>query len=1218
MNPLRIALAVDVLVLVALVALYSAPNLRGQRRRGRFAALLATTGVGLLVMVIGSGLPALAAGWTLSGWATAGLVGHRGDEAARRASRLVARRLALGDLALWGAVLTDAAGVGAGWTGLLLAGAVAVRSALVPFQRWLPETAEAPSPVSALLHAGVVNGGGMAALLQWPDVAASWAGRALLLGTGLASVALGLAGLRLRADVKGRLAASTTAQMGLAATTLGLGLPGIALIHLLGHSAWKAWLFLRAGGAPARMHHAPSRRTTPWPVTVAFGLLAAVATAITSLAVGGPQGTHPLVLPALLALALGVVAVHEALCLPRVRNVDRHSLALAAAGFPVVYVGWLAVLEHLTQSWFGAWGPSTVTASPTVAALVAVVVVVVAALASRLRPSSSGAFATAVAATLLPPQTGTVRRILARRPQPPTVSVTEHDADDVVALARTAGTAIGPAWPLHSLVAANPLAGLESWSVEDAAALVYRIHGTDPRPSLTVFLELRAIGRVEDDALWQALVEHRHEQDAGSAGLRHDGRDLAVARLLKLTADAAERAAIGAPMLSLASDLARPSGGRPLSEVLDLQAAAWTARAWGGSEPTSPYGLWRQAAQHRGHDLSWGLPGGRALARRLPADPAEAISALWTEGRPLVGGQSLCSYLTSLLATGRGWAGHAQWRDRTAGSPDALLQLLALRMALDLLLARTAPGTTVPTLPSSAQEANLVAVWQRALDLTARSGLLSRVSEKATALSPPLPSQVQSVWCIDARSERLRRHLETYPGNETLGFAGFFGAAVQHQDADGLLTDLYPGPLQPSAQVTEASVQLSLGAAVRRLVTRVGQSPVAAFTYAEASGLPALLGTAGATLAPNRWRSAAPARDEHTTARLPRAQAVAAGEVLLRATGMGARLAPVVILVGHGSSTENNAFAAAYDCGACGGHQGWLNAQLVANGLNDHAVRRELADRGLSIPADTVFLAASHDTTTDEVRILGETSGSGLATAAEQLRAAGVAASQERTRLLPVTGRLPHLRSVRQRAADWAEPMPEWGLAGVTALVVGPRRITSGLDFEGRVFLHSYEAQTDPDGSVLEQVMTGPVVVTHWISSQYYWSSAAPDLLGSGDKTTHNPVGAVGVLTGAHGDLRSGLPWQALSEVQPEPHLAGRMRHLPTRHLVVLVADPDLALEVVRRHAALHEPVGNGWMQLVVLPPGGGQPLELDRTLHWQPCWAPVPDPLPGTAPALP
>ncbi len=317
----------------ALVAAYSARNLAGQHRLPRFAALELAAVLGLATAVIAPSLPQLAFGWTVGGLSVAALVAHAGTPAARSSRRLMTGRLLIGDAALWAAVAVGGLGLGTldldglapatataspvavAAMALLVVVAGVSRSALVPLHRWLPETAEAPSPVSALLHAGLVNGVGVLALLLWPVLAASVPARGILLVLAVATALLGTAQMRTRPDVKGRLAASTNAQMGYLGVQVALGIPAAVLAHLVGHGMWKAVQFLGAGGAVERArryvaHTTPRGHARP----VRAALVAAAVVALASV-LPGPWGA-PLVvgpaslLPALLAaLALTVATL---------------------------------------------------------------------------------------------------------------------------------------------------------------------------------------------------------------------------------------------------------------------------------------------------------------------------------------------------------------------------------------------------------------------------------------------------------------------------------------------------------------------------------------------------------------------------------------------------------------------------------------------------------------------------------------------------------------------------------------------------------------------------------------------------------------------------------------------------------------------------------------------------------------------------------------------
>ncbi|MEQ9449422.1 MAG: putative inorganic carbon transporter subunit DabA, partial [Rhodospirillaceae bacterium] len=146
---------------------------------------------------------------------------------------------------------------------------------------------------------------------------------------------------------------------------------------------------------------------------------------------------------------------------------------------------------------------------------------------------------------------------------------------------------------------------------------------------------------------------------------------------------------------------------------------------------------------------------------------------------------------------------------------------------------------------------------------------------------------------------------------------------------------------------------------------RFRQAAVSSFAYVEAAGPLYVTKLVKDSLGrPTRKvsTSAAPRLDPALDAEKKSATAAA----ILKAMSLTNNHAQVVLLVGHGANVKNNPHESAYHCGACGGHSGEVSARLLASLLNDAETRSGLAAHGIDLPDDTRFVAALHDTTTDE------------------------------------------------------------------------------------------------------------------------------------------------------------------------------------------------------------------------------------------------------------
>ena len=532
------------------------------------------------------------------------------------------------------------------------------------------------------------------------------------------------------------------------------------------------------------------------------------------------------------------------------------------------------------------------------------------------------------------------------------------------------------------------------------------------------------------------------------------------------------------------------------------------------------------------------------------------------------------------------------------------------------------PEGLVPTTPEPPDPPPAVLaryLMQVAGEVSHRRGLLADIASVKQPASAGRPT-LQMVFCIDVRSEVLRRHLEAQSERvETCGFAGFFGMPLEFVRLGTAYGAAHcPVLLQPAFPVFErllgASDERITGAVNHRKLLRKGRklwkgfqsSAISCYSFVESLGLaylPKLLTDSLGATAPvadprndgltlDEQRRLGPDLDGSEDP-LSLDQRIGLAEGMLRNLGLTDRFARIVAICGHAASMVTNPYRSGYDCGACGGHSGEPNARVAAAILNDIQVRAALAERGIAIPADTWFVAAVHRTTTDEIEFFGPTGCP--ATHRDEFQkvqgwttAAGTATRQERSRRLGNATEA----SVLFRARDWAEVRPEWGLAGNAAFVIADRSRTIGLDLGGRSFLHEYAPEKDPEGKVLELIMTAPLVVTSWIGLQYFASAVDNQAFGSGSKVIHDVVGQFGVLEGNGGDLRVGLPWQAV-------HDGTKLQHEPLRLTVIIEASRERVADILNRHAGVRDLVTHSWLRLVV--EDAGMCYRWTPTASWQP-----------------
>lgn len=756
---------------------------------------------------------------------------------------------------------------------------------------------------------------------------------------------------------------------------------------------------------------------------------------------------------------------------------------------------------------------------------------------------------------------------------------------DLSAALEAALARIPPLWPLRHFVAVNPFVGLMDRPFHEACELLARVVGAAPLQSPAEYRQAYEAGRIE-----QADLE-----EAGDGEWTPD-------QLMQ----ALDAAMAGEPPALRASVADRLDQQRPRahwSVFVIGEISKWCAVTFDQNQTTwtSPwkarglYPAWREAAVHDLNPEAFGLVGFRSFAASLPNDAISAIRRCLDILQPPAGG--LTDFLHGQLATIGGWAGYVQYfvrEDALRGRANtALGELLAIRLAYDAALQQAFacdgawrmdwPSTPLPRTDDRRLAA--LARWQFAYEAGYQRKLARALARESGGTPTSRPS-AQAVFCIDVRSEVFRRRLEeALPGVQTIGFAGFFGFPVAHKSAgDPTPVAQCPVLLVPSSNTAEdlSEDQMASAAAERAEAgawKAFQNSAVSCFSFVEAAGLGFAAAVAGAVK--SRRPSCARAMPRFLSAPIETRAAMAAGA--LRSMGLLGNFSRLVLICGHGSQSANNPYASGLDCGACGGNAGDINARLAAATLNDPAVRSLLSQQGLGIPPDTCFLAGLHNTTTDDVLLfdsetLPPTHLADLANLRRALVLAGAAARRERAPRLGLAG-LPTGRlaaAVRQRAIDISQVRPEWGLANNAAIIAAPRRRTSGLKLEGRVFLHDYDAAADPDGRILTLILSAPVVVASWINLQYYACRVNPKHYGSGNKVLHNVVGGFGVFEGNGGDLKVGLPQQSL-------HDGERFIHEPRRLAVYLEAAPSKISAVLESQQSVRQIFDHGWLHLFAL-----------------------------------
>jgi uncharacterized protein len=522
-------------------------------------------------------------------------------------------------------------------------------------------------------------------------------------------------------------------------------------------------------------------------------------------------------------------------------------------------------------------------------------------------------------------------------------------------------------------------------------------------------------------------------------------------------------------------------------------------------------------------------------------------------------------------------------------------------------LVRKLPDLFTPVQKTELDE--ILAIWQQAFEWTYYDQVLAGLQQQKEKPESTKTKSFQALFCLDDREGSFRRYVEQLdPDCQTYGTPGFFGVEFYFQPRQSLLyTKQCPAPSNPKHLIKEVG---HFGRHEKDLhffkpTNSLFRGWIISQTLGFWAGFRLFLNvfspwlsmattTSFSEIDKTSWLSIEniPSFSKENGLQVGYTVEEMAGRVesLLISIGLIDDFASMIYVIGHGSNSVNNTHYSAYDCGACSGKPGAVNARVFAFMANHPKVRELLTVRGIFIPDQTQFVAALHDTTRDDIVFFGEESlfAHNLKKHRVHQHIFGEALdlnAKERSRRFELidtkeSARKVH-RKVRARSVSLFEPRPELNHATNAICIIGHRNLSKGLFLDRRLFMNSYDYSQDPEGKFLYPILNAAAPVCGGINLEYYFSRVDNEKLGAGSKLPHNVMGLFGVANGIDGDLRPGLPSQMI-EV-----------HDPVRLLMIVEHFPEVVLKVIQQTDALYEWFANDWIHLVVVNPDSKQQSRL-------------------------
>lgn len=767
-------------------------------------------------------------------------------------------------------------------------------------------------------------------------------------------------------------------------------------------------------------------------------------------------------------------------------------------------------------------------------------------------------------------------------------------------------------WPLQSFIATNPLWDLHDQPFQEVLVKLKKFTSIEGAMPLKFYQKHYYDGKILDSDVSQAIMEYLNIQDDEMSEIDSDKRQEKMREIMRhlfgkeCSTEEQQCSAINNNNLLISEKLAAKLNENIVATIKKKMLEFLMLYFDQGQmsihivESSGLYEQWSELIAGNNAMLS-------AVVEKLPSSKFMAISQLFSELNVSLENQT--NYLTRIYFQLLGWSSLIKWLEQRSDNPfikmhGSLVDIALIWLCYEKFYLQENQATFSEIKPShldkfesskyDAIKSQLI--WQRAYELVYERELHNKLANNNNQqnISNPPKLSAQAIFCIDTRSEGIRRHLESMQGYQTYGFAGFFGFVFKYQDANEACDTLQCPALFPPEIHLHSESQSNwfhgLSSHFLNSLHKTKKSLLTPFAFVEMAGSWYSLAMLLKSIVPQKFQKLKRRLGHASQAKIldtiiTETQVNKAFSLesrvnnsvqFLKTIGLTNHFAPLILICGHGAETENNPYQASFDCGACGGNAGYANAIVVCHILNDKQVREAIKLQHIDIPDETYFIAGFHNTTRDEITLYEQDLPHSYSDALSKLKTdLGTATDllrQEREKDLP--GKF----NVNNRSTHWAELIPEMGLIKNAALIIGPRHLTEHVSLERRVFLQSYEPGNDPDGKLLTGILFGPLIVAHWINMQYYFSTTDPNLYGSGNKMLHNVVSGLGVMEGNFSDLKFGLPWQSIA-------FRDEILHEPLRLLVVIYATRSLVESLLSQHPTIKALFTGQWAQLKIIEP---------------------------------